>query len=426
MDETIIKPRPGRMGRSSESVAPANDDPQKTVLAAIPENTVKQVTTPVSIFQNPLLEASSDCLSLVIYMNKHQHIDDIPALKQRCIDAIKGLEAELRGNELNPETIQKTRYCMCALIDESALNSNWTQGEWAKESLLSVFHKETFGGEYFYTLLDDALNNPNQNLHFLELQYHCFNLGFQGKLKLAKDGVSTIEDYRSRVYHLLSQFAGPIDPTLSPNWKERIAAGVELRNQFPLWVVFSLLGALGLFVYLLINMQLNNQVNDLTTKLDSIHPINNEVILTQKDKHFRILEQLLQTEIEKQVVTISSKEDRLRITLNNAMLFPSGTSELLPSVSPILAKLAMSLAGTKGKIQITGHTDNAPIDNEDYPSNWHLSLARATQVANFMGTQANLSGRLWPEGKGAAEPVASNDDAQSRAKNRRIEIDLLF
>ena len=107
-------------------------------------------------------------------------------------------------------------------------------------------------------------------------------------------------------------------------------------------------------------------------------------------------------------------------------MFKQGDAQLLPSFQPILEKLALSLEGTKGRVLITGHTDDLPISTDTYPSNWHLSLARATQVANLMAKSTNLSGRLWPEGKGAAEPIASNSDSASRSLNRRIEIDLLF
>lgn len=126
------------------------------------------------------------------------------------------------------------------------------------------------------------------------------------------------------------------------------------------------------------------------------------------------------------IVTIKKNIDRIRISINSESLFNQGDSKLLPSFQPILEKLALSLEGTKGRILITGHTDDTPIRTDKYPSNWHLSLARATQVANSMAKSTNLSGRLWPEGKGAAEPIASNSDSASRSLNRRIEIDLLF
>lgn len=427
MDETILKPRPGRMGRGIQQAKPVEEDPAKTVISSNSSSKPKArvASSNVAIFNNLIVEAASDCFSLVAFINKSIEVSDIASLKHKAIEAIKRFEVIARSQQVSNEMLNNGRYCLCALIDESVLNSSWSTMEWADESLLSVFHKETFGGEYFYTLLDNALSSPEQNIKFLELQYHCLNFGFKGKYRLAKEGDSKVEDYRNRLYQTVTQLKGPVSNKLSPNWDNRVASGVALREQIPLWVVFSILGLLALVIYLIINMQLNTKVAETEVSLASIHPILVETV-NAKDQQLLVLEQLLQTEIQMKIVTVTYKSDRIRITINSQSLFKPGEANLLTSFQPILAKLGRSLEGTKGKILITGHTDNTPINTEKYPSNWHLSLSRATQVANSMAKNTNLSGRLWPEGKGAAEPLVSNSDASSRSLNRRIEIDLLF
>ncbi|CAM2905433.1 type VI secretion system protein TssL, long form [Pseudoalteromonas distincta] len=426
MDETIIKPRPGRLGRDASNNTQVENDPDKTVMSVEPAASNIPSNAKVSIFRNPLMEAATDCFSLVISIRKSVEMTNLAALKHRCVEAIKRFEVEVRNQNLSKDVIKNSRYCLCAILDESVLNSKWSSMEWADESLLSTFHKETFGGEYFYTLLDNALSQPEQHKAFLELQYHCLNLGFKGKYRLDTVGDNKVEEYRSQIYHLLNQLDGPINNKLSPNWKQRVAAGVELRNQVPLWVIFSVLGLLLLTVYLFINMKLNDDVAAINDKLAIIHPLAEDQAIDKKDQQLLVLEQLLQTEIKMGMVTIKKNIDRVRISINSESLFNQGDSKLLPSFQPILEKLALSLEGTKGRILITGHTDDTPIRTDRYPSNWHLSLARATQVANSMAKSTNLSGRLWPEGKGAAEPIASNSDSASRSLNRRIEIDLLF
>ncbi|AQP98821.1 type VI secretion protein [Pseudoalteromonas aliena] len=426
MDETIIKPRPGRLGRNAPSINTDSNDADKTVMSVEPPSARQASNAKVSIFKNPLLEAATDCFSLVISISQSKEMTNLAALKHRCVEALKRFEVEVRSQNLPKNVINNSRYCLCAILDESVLNSKWSSMEWADESLLSTFHKETFGGEYFYTLLDDALGQPEKNKQFLELQYHCLNLGFKGKYRLDTGGDNKVEEYRSQLYHLLNQLDGPVSNKLSPNWKSRVAAGVELRNQVPLWVVFSVLGLVLLTVYLFINMRLNDAVFSVNEKLAVIHPLANDVSIDKKDQQLLVLEQLLQTEIKMAIVEIKKSNDRIRISINSESLFNQGDSKLLPSFQPILEKLALSLEGTKGRILITGHTDDTPINTDRYPSNWHLSLARATQVANSMAKSTNLSGRLWPEGKGAAEPIASNSDSASRSLNRRIEIDLLF
>ncbi|WP_404343636.1 type VI secretion system protein TssL, long form [Pseudoalteromonas mariniglutinosa] len=425
MDETIIKPRPGRLGRGSDlpSKVEGND---KTVMSSNSSALKHYTNTKVSIFQNPLLEAANDCFSLLIFINQAKEVENIAALKHKCVEAIKHFEVLVRNNNLDMTMINNARYCLCAALDEAVLNSSWSSMEWADESLLSTFHKETFGGEYFYTLLDDALMYPEHNKAFLELQYHCLNLGFKGKYRLDSGGDSKVEDYRSRLYHILNQLDGPKTNALTPSWRERVAAGVELQNSIPLWVVFSILALISLFIFMFFNMQLNDKLVQSTSTLAQIHPLSSSQIENKKDKQLLVLEQLLHTEIERGIVNIQLNSDRIRITISNESLFNSGNAHLLPSFQPILEKLALSLESTKGRILITGHTDDSPISTDKYPSNWHLSLARATQVANSMAKNTNLSGRLWPEGRGAAEPLVDNTNSDSRSLNRRIEIDLLF
>ena len=263
------------------------------------------------------------------------------------------------------------------------------------------------------------------NRNFLELQYHCLNLGFKGKFRVEASGESKLEDYRNRIYHILNQIDGPHSQFLAPSWKSRVAAGMELRNQIPLWVVISVLALIALVVYLFFNMRLNEQVDATAENLKLVHPLSSSQVEGNKSKQLDLLTQLLHTEIQRGIVSVEQQTDRIRITINNESLFNSGEAILLPSFQPILEKLALSLEGTKGKSLITGHTDDSPISTSQYPSNWHLSLARATQVANSMAKNTGLMGRLWPEGKGSAEPLVSNTNSD-KALNRRIEIDLLF
>ena len=426
MDETIIKPRPGRLSRGMEDANTSKSHSDKTVVSLSQSDSGSAPLNNISIFKNGLLEAANDCFSLVIFINQSSEVENLAALKHRAIESIKRFESTLRAKSIDLSVINNARYCLCAALDEAALNAKWSSLEWAEESLLSTFHKETFGGEYFFTLLDDALLHPEANKEFLELQYHCLNLGFKGKYRVDTGGDSKIDDYRNRVYHILNQLDGPQSKYLTPSWKSRVAAGMELRNQIPLWVVVSVLTLLTLAVYLFFNMRLNEKVATTTDNLNLVHPISSSQTEDTKNTQLDLLTQLMHTEIQRGVVSIERQSDRIRITINNESLFNVGEASLRPSFQPILEKLALSLEGTKGKILITGHTDDSPISTNQYPSNWHLSLARATQVANSMAKNTGLMGRLWPEGRGSAEPLVSNADSNQKALNRRIEIDLLF
>src|SRR5205823_1285270 len=99
------------------------------------------------------------------------------------------------------------------------------------------------------------------------------------------------------------------------------------------------------------------------------------------------------------------------------------TRELQSQRKAVLSKVGEALKGYEDKvIRVVGHTDNVPISTAQFPSNWELSAARATTVVRFLQSAGVAPERLTASGRGEFSPVASNDDAEGRRKNRRIEI----
>jgi len=92
----------------------------------------------------------------------------------------------------------------------------------------------------------------------------------------------------------------------------------------------------------------------------------------------------------------------------------------------VLDKIAKALEAIPGRIIVSGHTDNIAIRTPRFPSNWHLSLARASAVVKYMDNVGELTGRMLPEGRGENEPVADNETTEGRAKNRRVVIDMFY
>jgi chemotaxis protein MotB len=90
---------------------------------------------------------------------------------------------------------------------------------------------------------------------------------------------------------------------------------------------------------------------------------------------------------------------------------------------PILRELAEVLGKTPYDLRIEGHTDNVPIHDQEFDSNWELSSARATRIARlFLATKSIAPERLSASGYAEYHPVASNDSADGRAENRRVDL----
>ena len=122
-------------------------------------------------------------------------------------------------------------------------------------------------------------------------------------------------------------------------------------------------------------------------------------------------------------VDVSVEEDQVTIRMLGEATFDTGQAQLKTDFVPLLLKIGEVLSKTEGEIIIAGHTDNVPVSGGPYKSNLGLSMARAGSVAEYLlkSTAINPQ-RLSTMGFGEYRPLASNDTAEGRQKNRRVEI----
>jgi len=137
----------------------------------------------------------------------------------------------------------------------------------------------------------------------------------------------------------------------------------------------------------------------------------------------------MKSEISKGQVTISELKGKLTVNMVDSILFDSGKAEVKRGGLEILGKVISFLKDVNDKsIRIEGHTDNVQISRalaKRYPTNWELSSARAINVARHLQDQGIDPGNLSAVAYGEWKPVATNDSAEGKAKNRRIEIILV-
>lgn len=115
----------------------------------------------------------------------------------------------------------------------------------------------------------------------------------------------------------------------------------------------------------------------------------------------------------------------LEVEINTSLLFQSGSATLEPAALPVLEQVAQVLARGQGRIHVEGHTDNLPIDNSIYPSNWELSSGRAATVVNLFAQNGVDPQRMVAIGYGEFQPVDSNETPEGRARNRRVAVVVL-
>jgi chemotaxis protein MotB len=135
------------------------------------------------------------------------------------------------------------------------------------------------------------------------------------------------------------------------------------------------------------------------------------------------LEQKLSSQVAQHTVSIQMGREGLVISLREAGFFASGSATPRPDSVVTLHRIAASLGHTFYDLRIEGHTDNVPIHTNEFDSNWELSSARATHIARiFLDQKAISPDRLSAAGYAEFRPVASNDTADGRSENRRVDL----
>jgi|SRR5690606_25096766 chemotaxis protein MotB len=135
------------------------------------------------------------------------------------------------------------------------------------------------------------------------------------------------------------------------------------------------------------------------------------------------LRESLAHELRQGQIQLDEGPRRLVLRVQEQGSFPSGSASVTPAFEDLLRRMAGVLARVPGVLTIEGHTDDVPIRNERFESNWDLSAARAAAVANTLLRHAEIDpARLQVQGHAETRPRESNDSPEQRARNRRVEI----
>jgi len=136
----------------------------------------------------------------------------------------------------------------------------------------------------------------------------------------------------------------------------------------------------------------------------------------------------LKEEIAKGLVEVERKDGKIFITVGAGGAFASGSADLTSQAKDIMARVADKGVGETGKVTVSGHTDDVPlVFGSAYRDNWDLAAARAASVVQAMQSGGSVSAdRLQAVSYGEAKPIADNETAAGREKNRRIEIEIQF
>jgi len=324
---------------------------------------------------------------------------------------------------------------MCATLDDVVLNTPWGgQSSWGLQSMVGTFHRETVGGDRFYDLLARLEKEPGQNIDMLEFLYMCMSLGFEGRLRVEQVGSEKHLQIRGALARIIRAQRGPVERDLSPHWEGLKKPFKALSAWRLVWIALTVTAALLALQFIGLSWALSNQTERVVGQLSIVDsgpvvelerrappPPPPPPIPTLEEQVAKV-SGFLEPEIAEGIVEVFQKGNTLIIRLVGSGMFGSGSDSLQTAFAQPVNRLAQALNGEKGKLIVVGHSDNVPIRSSRFPSNMHLSLARAKSVMAGMAKVLNDPDRLSAEARADKEPIADNGTREGRARNRRIEV----
>jgi len=441
-DRTIIRgpqPRAGATPPPPRPVAAWAGAPAPA--ASLPAAVAREVEALPKVGISPLTAAAAPLLELLAQLTNMAQVARPDELRERAIRALRQFEADARAADISPDSLRAAHYALCAALDDVALATPWgPPSVWGAQSLVSTFHQEVRSGERFFDLLAGMQRDPGRYLPALEVAYLVMALGMQGRYRLARGGGSELDRLREGLFQLLAQLRGPWERELSPRWRGVDAPHRPARRGVSAWIAVPLALALLGIGYAYLSRDLNQASDDLYARLAALPPATQQAIArtappvppapppapvaAPRPSLADRLRQFLAPEIAQGLVAVSGDVQRTLVRIKGTGMYASGSATLNREFEPLLARIGEAVKEEDaGRTDILGHSDNQPIRTVRFPSNFHLSQARAEAAMEVIQRAAGLPAeRFHAEGRGETEPVADNRTAEGREANRRIEV----
>ena len=426
-EKTVIRPSPGgrRAAPTERTVTP---DTGREAAYAPADPAAAAVLTSGGL--NPLVAAASVLLGLASRVRGTAAQKDVEGLRDRVVRELKSFEANASSTGLPRELVRTAHYALSATIDDLVLSTPWGgQSSWSKRSMVSTFHNEVVGGERFYEILNQLHKNPGRSADVLELMYICLALGFEGRLRVTGRGTSEHSRVREGVYRTLRDRHGDFERELSPHWRGLAAAHRPLTSYIPAWVIAVVTAAVLTLMFMGFTYALSD-ASDTGGLMAELQPAGLVGIYRPEPTPppppppvVNVFTRFLDPEIKEGLVTVDENAQRILVRISGEGMFASGSDKLDPQFVPLMKRIGEALETQPGNAVITGHTDNVPIKKSlRFPSNYHLSVARAETVKELVVAGLSDPSRVTSEGRGETEPVADNTKPEGRKRNRRIEL----
>jgi type VI secretion system protein ImpK len=419
-DSTMLRPRPGAGKRGWSDPAPAR--------AAIPFSEAEPLSDEtrglLGLGLNPLVRAASPLLLLTGQLRASLTPMDVPGLRRYALDEIRRFEEQARSSGVQNEVVMAARYALCAGLDEAVLSTPWgAQSEWAQHPLLVALHREAWGGEKFFEMLDRISSDPSRHIDLMELQYLGLAFGFAGKYQVMDRGHERLAEVQRDLYRRIRDYRGTPDTDLSLKWRGREDRRNPLIRYVPWWVVGAAVFALLAVTFTVYYSRLASIASPVHAELAKVGLEGFALPPAAPAPAGPTLKQLLAADERNGALQVEENGGRTTVTLLAPDLFASGSAAVNPDQVTTLQHIATALNNVPGRVLVVGHTDDQPVRSLRYPDNFELSRDRAVSVVTVLQATIDNQARLSWTGAGSSQPrFRPESDPENRARNRRVEI----
>ena len=431
-DRTILRPVPG--GRRPTAGPAAGGDPFRSAMPP-PQDSRREPeeerldSVAATAGLGPLVDAASPLLLLAVRLRGTLQHPSPENLYREAVYLMRRFDEDVRRAGLPPEVAVPARYALCTFVDESVLGTPWgSQSAWANQSLLVTFHKEAWGGEKFFQIVERAQQSGDRDRELLRLLYVCIALGFEGKFRAEERGRDRLQEVQDQLARMLrDRDQGSAEVDLSPHWRGVQDRRHKLVRYVPFWIIASVAGLLVLGAFAYLHMSLGSAAAPIQGRLARIgvEPAAAAVPAVPLVRTGPSLKQLLAPEEQAGELEVLEDASGTTIVLAGDKWFPSGSASIDGSRLPILERITSALAEAKGPIEVVGHTDDVPLRSFRFKDNYDLSRQRAVAVQTLLLT-GDSPYCCQTRGAGPDEPRHQPpSDPANRALNRRVEIRVL-
>lgn len=432
-DRTIIRPSPGgrRNDTSGNTQSPQDRPPPRPPSGGPPSASGPGLgDLDIGPGLNRLEAAAFPLINVAVSFRHATARPDLGQVRDRMTRLLNDFRAGCERAGYDSDTVRQAHYAMCAFVDEIVLSTPWgSESRWQEHSLLSAFHRQTWGGEEFFNIVEKNQTDAARNLDLLELLYVLLAMGFEGTYATRPNGRDKLDQIKDGLYETIRNQRAELERDLSPHWQGTDAGKPGLAGLIPIWAFAAIGAGILLLAYLGFSITLNRASDPLLGRIASL---DGEVLArleaaereptANTQTAILTLQELLAPDIAADRVTIESDAQSAIVRVAGDGLFASGSDRVSPEFRPVVERIASAILQVPGQVLVTGHSDNVPIFSARFASNWHLSEARARSVVEILTEDAAYEDRYSFEGRADTEPLADNATAEGRARNRRVDI----